>query len=99
MSLARWRAKQIVKANWLAQGHSLREVRLRDVVGWVEDYIAAHPELLADAVEEVRRTPELQRLVRRRSAELSSHAQFANRCGARVSTVHLSGSEWEEANA
>lgn len=37
LTLARFRAKQIVKDRWLAKGRRLTEVLPRDVIGWAED--------------------------------------------------------------
>jgi hypothetical protein len=78
LTLARYRAKQIVKERWRALGHRLTEVEARDVIEWAEALIAAQPELLEQALEEVRQSPELQRTVRSRQrfcAKLSSDAQ------------------------
>jgi hypothetical protein len=67
LTLARYRAKQIVKGDWLRKGHKLAEVSAADVVGWAEDYITAHPELLAEAVESVRTVPQFRTLVERQA--------------------------------
>jgi hypothetical protein len=78
LTLARYRAKQIVKERWRAQGHRLTEVEPRDVIEWAETLIVDQPELLEQALEEVRQSPELQRTVRSRQrffAKLSSDAQ------------------------
>jgi hypothetical protein len=79
LGLARYRAKQIVKERWVAKGHRITEVQAKDVTGWAEAYMQSHlDELLEEARETIARSPELQRLVRRRardSAKLTSDAQ------------------------
>jgi hypothetical protein len=82
LTLARYRAKQLVRQQLWDRGIKLQSVTARDVIGSAEDYIAEHPELLAEAVETVRSSPELQRIVRssqRFGAKLSSDAQRKRR--------------------
>jgi hypothetical protein len=69
LTLARYRAKQIVKERWIAKGHRLAEVELRDVIGWAEDYIKANPQLLEEARETVRNDPQLRTLVERQERQ------------------------------
>jgi hypothetical protein len=78
LTLARYRAKQIVKERWRALGHRLTDAEPRDVIEAADAWIADQPELLEQALEEVRQSPELQRIVRSRQrffAKLSSDAQ------------------------
>jgi hypothetical protein len=66
ITLARYRARQAVKQQLWDRGIKLSSVTARDVVEAAEVYIAAHPELLAEAAEMIRQSPELQRIVRAR---------------------------------
>jgi hypothetical protein len=67
LTLARYRAKQIVKDDWRRKGHKLAEVSAADVVGWADDYIKANPQLLEEAIATVRTDPKLRTLVERQA--------------------------------
>jgi hypothetical protein len=56
LSLARYRAKQIVKERWVAKGHRITELRLRDVVERDEALLRSNPEMLAELLDEARET-------------------------------------------
>jgi hypothetical protein len=67
MTLATYRARQIVKERWAAKGHRLAEVLPRDVAEWADAEIKANPQILADALATVRNDPKLRTLAERQA--------------------------------
>jgi hypothetical protein len=58
ITLARYTARKRIKEDWLAQGAKLSEITAADVVWWAEALIAEHPEMLDQAKEMIRQSPE-----------------------------------------
>jgi hypothetical protein len=83
ITLARYRAKQRIKEDWLAPGKKLSEITAADVVWWAEAWLGAHPEMLDEAREMIRQSPRLQRLCKNQS----------KRCGAATFAVRISCSK------
>jgi hypothetical protein len=54
MNFARFNARNIVKEHLRAQGIKLSHVDVREITEAAHRYLAAHPELLAEAAEAVR---------------------------------------------
>jgi hypothetical protein len=73
ITLARYRAKQLVKQRLWDRGIKLSTVTFRDVIEAAEVYIAEHPEILDEAREMIRQSPRLQRLIRPRQRLCETH--------------------------
>jgi hypothetical protein len=81
ITLARYRARQLVKQRLLDQGRKLSSVAPRDIVEAADAMLAAQPQLFDEAREMIRQSPALQRLIKRprQRAKLSSDAQRQRR--------------------
>jgi hypothetical protein len=62
MTLARYYAKQAVKAQWLGQGIKLSHVEASEITRKANEYIDDHPEIIAFATERYRYFVESGRL-------------------------------------
>jgi hypothetical protein len=65
MILARLNARNIIKQGLYDRGIKLSTVDLRELTELAHRYLAAHPELLAEASETVRNSPRLRTLAER----------------------------------
>jgi hypothetical protein len=63
-TLARYRARQIVKQRLADRGIKLQSVTPREVVEAADAMIEEHPELLIEAVEMIWSSPKLMRIAR-----------------------------------
>jgi hypothetical protein len=63
--LARQAAINLVKDELKRQGLRVHSVAMRDIHIAVDDYLAAHPELIPATVERVRNSPRLRTLLER----------------------------------
>ena len=63
--LARLNARNVVKEDLRAQGIKLSHVDAREVTELAHRYLAAHPELIDEAIEAVRNSPRLRTLYER----------------------------------
>ena len=64
ITLARYRAKQLVKQRLLDRGIKLQSVAPRDVTEAADDLLAHQPELFDEAKEMIRQSPRLQKLIK-----------------------------------
>jgi hypothetical protein len=65
ITLARYRARQLVRQRLLDQGRKLQSVSPRDVTEAADDLLAQQPQLFDEAREMIRQSPALQRLIKR----------------------------------
>ena len=64
-NFARLNARNIIKEDLRAQGIKLSHVDAREITELAHRYLAAHPELMAEASEAVRNDPRLRTLAER----------------------------------
>jgi hypothetical protein len=87
--LALQRAIKEVKAAIQRQGRrKLSQMPKREIVAMAEEYLAEHPELIAEAKETALRWAAKGFFGKR--AALAAHVQFRNRCAAWVSSKRIS---------
>jgi hypothetical protein len=73
ITLARYRARQLVRQRLLDQGRKLSSAAPRDVVEAADDLLAQQPEIFDEAREMIRQSPRLQRLIRPRQRLCETH--------------------------
>jgi hypothetical protein len=100
MTLARYEAIKIVKAQLRASGLRLGSFEQRDITARARAYLSDHPELVQLAAHRIATTPSLRKLAeqeeRARRAKLSTDAQAPKRCSASTIPVQISRSKWRE---